>query len=975
MSTRKIKNAVNNTTGELIYFKGHAQATYMSDGSTVEDAIKNIKPDLSDYVKSEELEGYAKTSDIPSLEGYVKEEDIPSFEGYVQSSELLWTKVINEAGIRLKGTNGTATGNLAISAGDDKTASDGTQFTSIASGDHAVVFGYGNTCAGRTTLAQGLYNTVNGKDSVAFGQRNLVNGDQAFAAGQQNEVTTRLGVTIGYQNKATNTNSIAIGYKNTSGGSGSVALGDSCESSGTSSTAMGYNTKATGAYSSTFGKNTQATNQGEVAMGLYNNSTTSTDASEQTLFSFGIGTSDTNRLNAFEIKKNGNVYIGDELLNEKMSVWDGKQDTLISGTNIKTINGESILGEGDIVIEVNASDLSNYVTRDELSNVAVSGSYDDLTNKPTIPSAVTESTVSDWGFTKNTGTYSKPSTGIPKSDLAGAVQTSLGKADTALQSHQDISGKQDKLVSGTNIKTINGASILGSGDITIEGGSIVNSSNIYVWKNPDWLINGQNQGTITEEVYNAIYNADIVCCVLKDGNVWGSFFDEGGPLNSLSIYFTKLNSFDSLYLRTLYNDRNEEDTLNTVDIIISHIYDDYLYEVSYSRLKIPTKTSQLTNDSGFLVDDIYPDGVYAVTANEELIDYNKADESCIGVALIAGEHKFMITKEDATNDGSNYKLYWRSDSIEGSLEAKYDTVDGTNGYGYLGGTSTPQLDKNFTNWKSGTLSDFNGKANTEFITTLSNNEKDMCVVLNTFNNGTNSQNNYEYNDWYVPACGQLALMYLNLSEINTALTKIGGIEITNDKYQSSTWYPYNYVCYINFNEGAINGGDCGGSLGERRVRFIRDLSFVKSLNERVSDLEEKINNLSSTNGSSEANVKAVDTGDILDDVAVNYATTEYVDSVLGDINSILESIINGGNTPTIITFNIEGTEYQAEEGMTWEEWINSDYNTDNFITGNTTPNIITHHSGLKGIITSPDGFVTSEQVIIDQKSYFFQTLT
>lgn len=36
------------------------------------------------------------------------------------------------------------------------------------------------------------------------------------------------------------------------------------------------------------------------------------------------------------------------------------------------------------------------------------------------------------------GTYSKPSGGIPKSDLASAVQTSLGKADTALQSHQSL---------------------------------------------------------------------------------------------------------------------------------------------------------------------------------------------------------------------------------------------------------------------------------------------------------------------------------------------------------------------------------------------------------------------------------------------------------------------------------------------------------------------------------------------------------
>lgn len=120
---------------------------------------------------------------------------------------------------------------------------------------------------------------------------------------------------------------------------------------------------------------------------------------------------------------------------------DAKQDKLVSGTNIKTINGTSILGSGDITI---------------------SGGSD---------STVTESTVSGWGFTKNTGTYSKPSGGIPKSDLASAVQTSLGKADTALQSHQDISGKQDKLVSGTNIKTINNTSILGSGNISITGGS------------------------------------------------------------------------------------------------------------------------------------------------------------------------------------------------------------------------------------------------------------------------------------------------------------------------------------------------------------------------------------------------------------------------------------------------------------------------------------------------------------------------
>lgn len=87
-----------------------------------------------------------------------------------------------------------------------------------------------------------------------------------------------------------------------------------------------------------------------------------------------------------------------------------------------------------------------------------SGSYTDLSNKPTIPSktselqndsgfltqhqdisgkqdkATLEADVAEKGFTKNTGTYSKPAGGIPKTDLSDAVQESLGKANTALQS-------------------------------------------------------------------------------------------------------------------------------------------------------------------------------------------------------------------------------------------------------------------------------------------------------------------------------------------------------------------------------------------------------------------------------------------------------------------------------------------------------------------------------------------------------------
>lgn len=69
-----------------------------------------------------------------------------------------------------------------------------------------------------------------------------------------------------------------------------------------------------------------------------------------------------------------------------------------------------------------------------------------ILNKPTIPAAVTVDTALSTTSTNPvqnkavaTGInakYTKPSAGIPKSDLAAAVQTSLGKADTALQTEQ-----------------------------------------------------------------------------------------------------------------------------------------------------------------------------------------------------------------------------------------------------------------------------------------------------------------------------------------------------------------------------------------------------------------------------------------------------------------------------------------------------------------------------------------------------------
>lgn len=71
-------------------------------------------------------------------------------------------------------------------------------------------------------------------------------------------------------------------------------------------------------------------------------------------------------------------------------------------------------------------------------------SYNLLKDTPAIPSAVTESTVSGWGFTKNTGTVTSVSVKMNGSSK-GTVSTS-GTIDlgTVITAHQDISGKMNK---------------------------------------------------------------------------------------------------------------------------------------------------------------------------------------------------------------------------------------------------------------------------------------------------------------------------------------------------------------------------------------------------------------------------------------------------------------------------------------------------------------------------------------------------
>lgn len=149
-----------------------------------------------------------------------------------------------------------------------------------------------------------------------------------------------------------------------------------------------------------------------------------------------------------------------------------KQDLLVSGTNIKTINSQSLLGEGNIEIESGSNipflfinsithlsgdfaAVKNAIankTPFELYYVNILG-YGDIT-APEVCFVSGENIQATFHFESTTANHTVAQTTITPTGVS---------ADTSYHSYQE------QLVSGTNIKTINGESILGEGNLEISG--------------------------------------------------------------------------------------------------------------------------------------------------------------------------------------------------------------------------------------------------------------------------------------------------------------------------------------------------------------------------------------------------------------------------------------------------------------------------------------------------------------------------
>jgi hypothetical protein len=166
---------------------------------------------------------------------------------------------------------------------------------------------------------------------------------------------------------------------------------------------------------------------------------------------------------------------------------DAKQATLVSGTNIKTVNNTSLLGSGNIAIS---------------SAVAWGGVTGTLSNQTDLQTALdgkVDENSAITGATKTKITYDAKGlvtagADATTADIASSTDkryltdaqlvvvgntsgTNTGDNATNSQYSGLATSKQDTLVSGTNIKTVNSTSLLGSGDVAVQA-TLVSGTNI-----------------------------------------------------------------------------------------------------------------------------------------------------------------------------------------------------------------------------------------------------------------------------------------------------------------------------------------------------------------------------------------------------------------------------------------------------------------------------------------------------------------
>lgn len=133
--------------------------------------------------------------------------------------------------------------------------------------------------------------------------------------------------------------------------------------------------------------------------------------------------------------------------------------------------------------------------------------------------------------------------------------TEFARVYTDKEVDSKLTNKQDTLVSGTNIKTLNGQSILGSGDLPVSGGSSIYKLTLSESQMTEFQQN--QQFTLTDEQHTNLLNSELINFIIGTGQEGNSYVMNfvGGSFGTKKLgYFLVIDQESSLDMLFISSD-------------------------------------------------------------------------------------------------------------------------------------------------------------------------------------------------------------------------------------------------------------------------------------------------------------------------------------------------------------------------------------------------------------------------------------
>ena len=245
-------------------------------------------------------------------------------------------------------------------------------------------------------------------------------------------------------------------------------------------------------------------------------------------------------------------------------------------------------------------------------------------------------------------------------------------------------GAQEPLVSGTNIKTINNNSILGSGNIDIQDGGAFIATFTYDDQNETWSCDKTAQQIY--EAYQA--NKSIIAVSTYSDDVGIIFY-----LDTIRHYYVEEE--EHIYIRFIPQQHTDGGSNATIHNLTLELYQDGWVERTYNEVEAVTNTYGISSSSYIITDDGERGGQIRATNDNSgasatiywsAMDGMSYDESVI---TFSAEH----IKTDQVSPTEDYDVATKEyvDSSVSGISVPTKTSDLTNDSGFISTETDPTV--------------------------------------------------------------------------------------------------------------------------------------------------------------------------------------------------------------------------------------------------------------------------------------------